>query len=199
MSISIFNHFSIDEYLVFLGFCTYKLSYTKACIYAFIFVLNVPGNFYKWNSKDIKIVFIISDKLPFKQIEINYTLTNTYMKWSPSVGSDSLRPHGTVAHQDPWDFPGKNTGVGLPFPSPEDLSNQGIEPASPAWQADSLPLSHLGSPNTHTHTKHTHTSHTHTHTHTPLSCSPSPFHLHNQAAILCLEYSPFHPSPCLSY
>ena len=92
MSISIFNHFSIDEYLVFLGFCTCKLSYTKACIYAFIFVLYVPGNFYKWNSKDIKIVFIVSDKLPFKQIEINYTLTNTYIKWNHSVVSDSATP-----------------------------------------------------------------------------------------------------------
>ena len=30
-------------------------------------------------------------------------------------------------------------GVGLPFPSPEDLSNPGIEPGSPALQADSLP------------------------------------------------------------
>ena len=34
----------------------------------------------------------------------------------------------------------------LPFPSPGDLPNPGIEPASPALQADSLPLSHLGSP-----------------------------------------------------
>ena len=33
---------------------------------------------------------------------------------------------------------------GLPFPSPGDLPNSGIEPESPAWQADSLPLSHLG-------------------------------------------------------
>ena len=30
---------------------------------------------------------------------------------------------------------------GLPFPSPEDLPDQGIELASPAWQADSLLLS----------------------------------------------------------
>jgi len=29
----------------------------------------------------------------------------------------------------PWGFPGKNTGVCLPFPSPEDLPNPGIEPA----------------------------------------------------------------------
>ena len=36
----------------------------------------------------------------------------------------------------------------LPFPSPGDLPNPGIEPMSPdspALQADSLPLSHLGS------------------------------------------------------
>jgi len=31
---------------------------------------------------------------------------------------------------------------GLPFPSPVDLPYPGIEPASPAWQVDSLPLSH---------------------------------------------------------
>ena len=37
-------------------------------------------------------------------------------------------------------------GSGLPVPSPGDLSSPGMEPRSPAWQADSLPLSHLGSP-----------------------------------------------------
>ena len=41
---------------------------------------------------------------------------------------------------------------GLPFPSPRDLPNTGIEPAypalptSPALQVDSLLLSHQGSP-----------------------------------------------------
>ena len=34
---------------------------------------------------------------------------------------------------------------GLPFPSPGDLPDPGIELESPHWQADSLPLSHLGS------------------------------------------------------
>ena len=28
---------------------------------------------------------------------------------------------------------------GLPFPSPGDLPDPGIEPGSPAWQADPLP------------------------------------------------------------
>ena len=32
----------------------------------------------------------------------------------------------------------------LPFPFPGDLPNPGIKPRSPALQADSLPLSHLG-------------------------------------------------------
>ena len=44
----------------------------------------------------------------------------------------------TVAHQAPWDFPGKDTGVGLPFPSPGYLPNPGIEPGSPELQADPL-------------------------------------------------------------
>ena len=35
---------------------------------------------------------------------------------------------------------------GLPFPTPGDLPDLGIKPVSPALQADSLPLSHLGSP-----------------------------------------------------
>ena len=35
---------------------------------------------------------------------------------------------------------------GLPFPSPGHLPDPEIEPASPALQVDSLPLSHLGSP-----------------------------------------------------
>ena len=33
----------------------------------------------------------------------------------------------------------------LPFLSPGDLPDPGIEPVSPAWQVDSLPLSHQGS------------------------------------------------------
>ena len=94
---------------------------------------------------------------------------------SPSVLSDSLRPHGLYS---PWNAPGQNTGVGSlsllqgifstqglnpglphykqilyqlshreaqeywsgqPIPSPGDLPHPGIEPGSPALQADSLP------------------------------------------------------------
>ena len=42
---------------------------------------------------------------------------------------------------------------GLPFPSPGDLLNPGIKPASPASQADSLPLCHEGSRTCYIHPK----------------------------------------------
>ena len=38
---------------------------------------------------------------------------------------------------------------GLPFPPPGDLPDPGIKSASPALQADSLLLSHQGSPLSH--------------------------------------------------
>ena len=43
-------------------------------------------------------------------------------------------------------FPRQEYWRRLPFPSPGDLPSTGIEPLSPAWKADSLPLSHLGNP-----------------------------------------------------
>ena len=53
-----------------------------------------------------------------------------------------------VAHQAPLSmrFPRQEYWSGLAFPSPGYLPDPGIEPASPAWQADSLSLSLLGSP-----------------------------------------------------
>ena len=43
-------------------------------------------------------------------------------------------------------FPRQEYWSGLPFPSPGGLPNPGIKPMSPAWQRDSLTLSHLGGP-----------------------------------------------------
>ena len=47
----------------------------------------------------------------------------------------------TVAHQAPLSmgFSRQEYWSGLPFPSPGDLPNPGIEPRSPALQADALP------------------------------------------------------------
>ena len=54
--------------------------------------------------------------------------------------SDSLRPHGLVAYQAPpsMGFSRQEYWSGLPFASPGDLPNPGIEPKSPPFQADAL-------------------------------------------------------------
>ena len=55
----------------------------------------------------------------------------------------------TVAHQAPplsMGFFRQDYWSGLPFPSPEGLPNPGIEPRSPALQADSLPSEPPGKP-----------------------------------------------------
>ena len=53
-----------------------------------------------------------------------------------------------VVHQAPLSmgFSRQEYWSGLPFPSPEDLPNTGIEPGSPALQADSLLFELQGSP-----------------------------------------------------
>ena len=60
-------------------------------------------------------------------------------KWSRLVVSDSATPW-TVAHQGPLSmgFSRQEYWSGLPFLSPEDLPDPGIEPRSPTLQADSL-------------------------------------------------------------
>ena len=53
-----------------------------------------------------------------------------------------------VARQAPLSmgFPRQEYCNGLPFPSPGDLPHPGIKPESPALQAASVLLNHLGSP-----------------------------------------------------
>ena len=55
---------------------------------------------------------------------------------------------GTVARQDPLSvgLSQQEYWSGLPCSPPEDLPDPGIKPTSPALQVDSLPLSHLTSP-----------------------------------------------------
>ena len=60
----------------------------------------------------------------------------TSMNCRPPVSS----VHG-IHRQEYWS--------GLPFPSPGDLPDPGFKPASPAWQEDTLPLSHQESTQLH--------------------------------------------------
>ena len=53
-----------------------------------------------------------------------------------------------VAYQAPLSmgFSRQVSWTGLPFPSPGDLPDPGIEPGSPVLQADALPSEPLGKP-----------------------------------------------------
>ena len=70
---------------------------------------------------------------------------------SHSVVSNSLWPHGLcVAHQVPLSmgFSKQEYWSGRPFPSPRDLPDPGIEPASPAWAGGFLSSGPLGKSST---------------------------------------------------
>ena len=74
---------------------------------------------------------------------------------SYSVVSYSVTPW-TVAYQAPLSmgFFRQECWSGLPFPSPGDLPDPGIEPGSPELQADALPTEPPGKPReVHTHSK----------------------------------------------
>ena len=68
--------------------------------------------------------------------------------FSCHVMSDSFATPWTVAHQVLllMVFPGKNTGVSCHFLLQEIFLTWGLNPCLLHWQADSLPLSNLGSP-----------------------------------------------------
>ena len=70
------------------------------------------------------------------------------MKWSRSVMSDSLWPHGLQPTRFlcPWDFPGKNTGVGCHFLLQGIFQAQGSNPGLLHCRQMLYPLSHQGSP-----------------------------------------------------
>ena len=61
--------------------------------------------------------------------------------FSRYIVSDSFVTSRTVARRAPLSmrFPMQEYWSGLPFPSPGDLPDSGIEPMAPELQADSLP------------------------------------------------------------
>ena len=68
-------------------------------------------------------------------------------KWNRSVVSNSLRPHGPQPTRllHPWDFPGKNTGVGCHFPLLGIFLTQGSNQGLPHCRQMLYRLSYQGS------------------------------------------------------
>ena len=78
-------------------------------------------------------------------VKLNFSLIPTVgVSVKPNLALSIFVTSWTVAHQAPlsMEFSRKEDWSGLPFPSPGDLPDSGIEPGSPALQADSLSLSH---------------------------------------------------------
>ena len=69
-------------------------------------------------------------------------------KWSCSVVSNSLQTHGMSPARllHPWDFPGKNTGVGCHFILQEIVPTQGLNSGLPHCSQMLYHLNHQWSP-----------------------------------------------------
>ena len=74
-------------------------------------------------------------------------------KSSRLVVSDSLQPQGQYPTRllRPWDFPGKNTGVGCHFLLQGIFPTQGLKPGLPHCRQTLYCLSHQGSPTLQPH------------------------------------------------
>ena len=83
-----------------------------------------------------------------------FIVLNMFTKTGPQINFDIAQSSRlfatpwTAAHQAPLSMKFSRQGYwrGLPFPSPGDLPNPGIEPRSPVLQADSLPTELQGKP-----------------------------------------------------
>ena len=75
-------------------------------------------------------------------------LEGTFHLSSVELDNHLLETLWTVARQAPlsMEFSKQEYWSGLPFPSPGDLTHPGIEPGSPALQADSLTSEPPGKP-----------------------------------------------------
>ena len=90
-------------------------------------------------------------------MDIPHSLTSPALaQYSILEGSVGVSHSGVYDSAMPWtiacqtllslEFSREEYWSGLPFPSPGDLPNPGIEPQSPALQADSLPSEPPGKP-----------------------------------------------------
>ena len=84
--------------------------------------------------------------VPHLAVAMKDCLLYMLLLFSHSVVPTLLRPH--IAHQATWDFTGKNTGVDCHIHLQWIFQMQGsnLHLRLLHWQADSLPLSHLGRP-----------------------------------------------------
>ena len=106
-----------------------------------------------WSFGDFKTLgalpesILSSPLLSYKSQNSILLILSWKWKWSHSVLSNSLQPHGLSPTRllHPWDFPGKNTGVGCHFLLQGSFLIQGSNPGLPHCRQMLYHLSHQGS------------------------------------------------------
>ena len=100
-----------------------------------------------WSGKELDTTERLSEEEGFSQHQA-WKRVCVCVCDSLSVMFDSLQPPSTVAHQGPlsMEFSRQEYWSALPFPSPGDLPDPGIEAQSPALQVDSWPSEPPGKP-----------------------------------------------------
>ena len=78
-----------------------------------------------------------SGRCPFREVKVK-SLSRVRLFATPWTVAYQASPSMGFSRQECWS--------GLPFPSPGDLLDPGIEPGSPALQADALPSEPPGKP-----------------------------------------------------
>ena len=94
------------------------------------------------------------DEMAEKMAYLHPVSTGSEVKWSEVNLLSCVQLFATpwtVAHQAPpsMGFSRQESWSGLPFPSPGDLPDPGIEPRSPALEADALTSEPPGKPQSH--------------------------------------------------
>ena len=93
----------------------------------------IYGILNQWKFFNLNIATLFQFLVLYKVKSYSHSLSNSAIPW-------------TVALQAPlsMEFSRQEYWSGLPFPSPGNLPDPGIEPGSPALKADSLPTELLG-------------------------------------------------------
>ena len=93
------------------------------------------------------VVYSVGVKLQLYKVSFRDLPYNTVPRVNNTVVCCCLVTALCLTLFDPMGFSRQEYWSGLSFPSPVDVPDPGIELESAALKADSLPFSHLGSPN----------------------------------------------------
>ena len=137
----------LNRGLLLCRWILYQLSYQKTQ-YKLLYYTSITKKSKRWSK--FRCSWTQGFKLQHKDYGFHHPLV---LQASSSVvliaqSCLTLMTPWTVAcqHLCPWDFPGKNTGMGSQSLLQGIFPTQGLNLSVLHWQADSLPLSHLGSP-----------------------------------------------------